>query len=113
VAPGQFRLPGQHHWRCRQTHWRLVFCSPSRLFHHDAKLTTLTRTWYRKTNYRDPKLIATYRDWQKTRHRDADANSLNRRAVSVHFETLTGLDGDHFVENYIGETNSFHLDKLP
>jgi hypothetical protein len=24
---------------------------------------------------------ATYRDWQKTRHRDADANQLNRRAV--------------------------------
>ena len=27
-----------------------------------------------KTNYRDPKLIATYRDWQKTRHPDTDAN---------------------------------------
>jgi len=26
-------------------------------------------------------LSSTYRDWQKTRHRDADANSLNRRAV--------------------------------
>jgi hypothetical protein len=25
-----------------------------------------------------------YRDWQKTRHRDADAKSLNRRAVIVH-----------------------------
>jgi hypothetical protein len=25
-----------------------------------------------KTIYRDPNLIATYRDWQKTRHRDAD-----------------------------------------
>jgi hypothetical protein len=29
-------------------------------------------------------LRATYRDWQKTRHRDVDGNSLNRRAVSVH-----------------------------
>ena len=28
-------------------------------------------------------LSSTYRDWQKTRHRDADANSLNRRAVST------------------------------
>jgi len=27
-----------------------------------------------KTNYLDKKLVATYRDWQKTRHRDADAN---------------------------------------
>jgi hypothetical protein len=25
-----------------------------------------------------------YRDWQKTRHRDADGNSLNRRAVRCH-----------------------------
>jgi hypothetical protein len=24
---------------------------------------------------------STYRDWQKTRHLDTDANSLNRRAV--------------------------------
>ena len=34
-----------------------------------------------KTNYGDSKLISTYRDWQKTRHLDTDANSLNRRAV--------------------------------
>jgi hypothetical protein len=27
-----------------------------------------------KTNYHDTKLIATYRDWQKTLHRDADGN---------------------------------------
>jgi len=37
-TPGQFRLPGQHHWRCRPTRWCLVFCSPSRLFHRDTKL---------------------------------------------------------------------------
>jgi hypothetical protein len=35
-----------------------------------------------KTIYRDKKLSSAYRDWQKTRHRDADGNSLNRRAVS-------------------------------
>ena len=35
-----------------------------------------------KTIYRDPKLSSIYRDWQKTRHLDTDANSLNRRAVS-------------------------------
>jgi hypothetical protein len=29
---------------------------------------------------------AIYQDWQKTRHLDADANSLNRRAVSIHAE---------------------------
>jgi hypothetical protein len=27
-----------------------------------------------KTIYRDPELSAVYRDWQKMRHRDADAN---------------------------------------
>jgi hypothetical protein len=37
-----------------------------------------------KTIYRDLKLIATCRDWQKTRHPDTDANSLNRRAVRWH-----------------------------
>jgi len=47
VAPGQFRLPGQHHWRCRPTRWCLVFCSLSRLFRRDTKHTTLTRTCYR------------------------------------------------------------------
>jgi len=49
VASGLFRLPGQPLWRCRPTRWCLVFCSPPRLFHRDAKLTTLTRTCYRLT----------------------------------------------------------------
>jgi hypothetical protein len=26
--------------------------------------------------YRDTKLSSTYRDWQKTRHRDTDGNSI-------------------------------------
>ena len=30
--------------------WCLVFCSPSGLFHHDPKLTPITRTWYRQDN---------------------------------------------------------------
>ena len=28
-------------------------------------------------------LLSTYQDWQKTRHLNTDANSLNRRAVST------------------------------
>jgi hypothetical protein len=72
VAPRQSHLPGQHLWVGGPTLF-LVFCSPPRLF------------------YRNPKLIATYRDWQKTWHRDpslplragSDGNSLIRRAVST------------------------------
>ena len=40
------RLPGQNQQGCRPTLWCLVFCSPSRLFHHDPKFTILTRTRY-------------------------------------------------------------------
>src|SRR5664280_2486016 len=88
VAPGQFRLPGQHLWVGGPTRWCLVFCSPSGLFHHDQKLTILTRTWYRQDSFIVTQNIAsTYRvpiaiGRQKTRHLDTGANSLNRRAVS-------------------------------
>jgi hypothetical protein len=44
------------------------------------------------TNYRDKKLSSIYRDWQKTRHRDADANSLNRRAVSSNNLDINDID---------------------
>jgi hypothetical protein len=73
VAPGQFRLPGQHHRAAGRRAGALFFAChrdyfimtrnfafiyqdlvPSRQFHRDTKLTTI------------------YRDWQKTRHRDAD-----------------------------------------
>ena len=44
-----------------------------------------TGTWYHLDNFIMTRHISSiYRDWQKTRHRDADANSLNRRAVMVH-----------------------------
>jgi hypothetical protein len=36
-----------------------------------------------------PNLSSTYRDWQKTRHLDMDANSLNRRAVGGNIEPWT------------------------
>ena len=46
-------------------------------------------TWYRQDNF----IVTTgcssiYRDWQKPRHRDADGNYLNRRAVSGHDPTI-------------------------
>ena len=59
-------------WRCRPTRWRRVFCSSPRQFHLNAKLTTLTRTWYYSQPHSDTKLSTVYQDWQKTRHRDAD-----------------------------------------
>jgi hypothetical protein len=73
VAPGQFRLPGQHHWRCRPTCRCLVFCSSPRLFRHDTKLHChLSGLVTVSQIHRDTKLTAGYRDWLKTRHRDAD-----------------------------------------
>jgi len=56
-------------------------------------LAILTVSSWPKTHIRHPDLVSskqiivtqnlssTYRDWQKTRHLDTDANSLNRRAV--------------------------------
>src|SRR5664280_2051123 len=73
--------PGTASLVCGPTLWCLVFCAPSGLFHRDPKLTILTRTWYRLDSYiLTSKYSSIYRDWQKTRHRDADGNSLNRRA---------------------------------
>jgi hypothetical protein len=47
-------------------------------------------------------LASIYRDWQKTRHRDADANSLNRRAVSVHIQP-TSQNQDSLINNFFDE----------
>jgi hypothetical protein len=53
------------------------FCSPPRLFHRDTKLLChLSGLGTVSQLHRDPKLTAVYRDWQKTRHRDADGNSI-------------------------------------
>ena len=41
---------------------------------HQTTLVHLSGLGTVKTNYRDPLLSATYRDWQKPRHRDADGN---------------------------------------
>ncbi len=83
---------------CRPTLWCLVFCSPSGLFHRDPKLTSFTRTWYRQDNFIvTQNLASTYRDCQKTRYPDTDANSLNRRAVMLKRQRLTRqlLPGQH------------------
>jgi hypothetical protein len=33
-----------------------------------------------------------YRDWQKTRHRDTDANSSNRRAIIANAIVISEID---------------------
>jgi hypothetical protein len=51
----------------------MVFAAPSRQFYRDQTTSVhLSGLGTVKTIYRDPKFIATYRDWQKPRHRDAD-----------------------------------------
>jgi hypothetical protein len=52
------------------------FCSPSGLFHLDNKFhIQLVGLGTVKTIYRDKKLSSVYRDWQKSRHRDAPPSS--------------------------------------
>jgi len=76
------RAAGRPRLRRGQALWCLVFCSSPRLFHRDQILTPITQTWYHQDNFIvTSKYSSTYQDWQKTRHRDADANSPNRRAI--------------------------------
>jgi len=45
--------------------------------YRDPKLTSVTRTWNRQDNFIvTQNLSSTYRDLQKPRHRDTDANSI-------------------------------------
>jgi|SRR5450759_551519 len=71
----------------------------SRLFHRDPGLTILTRTWYRLDSFivtRDFSAIC--KDLQKPRHRNADGNAPNRRAVSGNNQRITEtLYQDNFV----------------
>ena len=73
MAPGQFRLPGQHLWVGGPTRWRLVFCS-----HQDYFVVTrnCTAVYLDLLPFRSFTVTlgfeSTYLDWQKTRHRDAD-----------------------------------------
>ena len=65
------RVASQPRLRRGQARWRIVFCSPSGLFHHDPKLTSVTRTLYRQDSFIvTSKCTSTYRDWQKMRHCD-------------------------------------------
>ena len=81
--PPSCRLPGLS-WRCRPTLWRRVFCSSPRLFRRDTKLhCRLSGLGTVSQLHRDPKFTTVHRDWQKTRHRDTDVNSPNRRAVRL------------------------------
>jgi hypothetical protein len=54
VAFGQFRLPGQHLWRCRPTRWCRIFCSLPRLFHHDRNSQPLPGLGTVTQLHRDP-----------------------------------------------------------
>jgi hypothetical protein len=78
LPPGLFHLQGQslQGWQpTLKVSWFLL--APFGLFHRDPKLTPITRTWYHLDSFivtRD--FSALCRDWQKPRHRDADANSI-------------------------------------
>ena len=71
TEPGQFHLPGQHGWVVGRRSGALFFarhldyCIVTRYWQPLPGLVTVTQL------HRDPKLIAFYQDWQKTRHRDA------------------------------------------
>jgi hypothetical protein len=91
TAPGQFHLPGQHGWVGGRRAGASFFARYLDYFivtqnsHPSPGLGTI------KTIYRDKKLSSVNRDWQKTRHPDTDANSLNRRAVIRHLLQLPDL----------------------
>jgi hypothetical protein len=58
--------------------------------HPSPGLGTVKTVSSRLETHRLPTGPDSYRDWQKTRHHDADANSLYRRAVSVNsFKSCT------------------------
>ena len=91
-SPRLFHLDTKHHCRLlNSVHrdcfvsrdkvyagWRLtrrclVFCSPSRLFHRDTKFTAIYPDLVPFNSFTVTLGFALiYRDWQKTRHRDAD-----------------------------------------
>ena len=74
TAPRQFRLPGQSLRRAAGHRAGAVFFAR----HLDYFIVTRNFTAIyldlvpSRQFHRDPKLTAVYRDWQKTRHRDAD-----------------------------------------
>ena len=73
VAPGQFRLPGQHHWAGGRRAGALFFAR-----HRDYFIVTrnFTAVYLDLVPFNSFTVTlgfaAIYRDWQKTRHRDAD-----------------------------------------
>jgi hypothetical protein len=56
-----------------QLSWFLL-ASPGQFYRDQTTFVHLSGLGTVKTNYRDPLLSATYRDWQKPRHRDTDGN---------------------------------------
>jgi hypothetical protein len=77
------------------------FARQTRLFYRDSKLTSVTRTWYRQDSFIVTRqLTSVNRDWQKTRHPDADA-SLNRRAVSIHWLEKSHLDNYVMIPTFL------------
>jgi len=72
VAPGQFRLPGQHLRAVGRRAGASFFARHLDYFIVTRNSQPLPGLGTVTQLHRDPKLAAVYRDWQKTRHRDAD-----------------------------------------
>jgi hypothetical protein len=67
----------------------MVFASPSGQFYRVVTNPAHLSGPRRQDSFIvTPKLIPTYRDWQKTQHLDADGNSLMQLVPSLCFDTL-------------------------
>jgi len=56
----------------------MVFAESFGQFHHDTKLTTITRTWYHQDSFiMTRQCSSVYLDWQKTRHRDGAVEKVS------------------------------------
>jgi hypothetical protein len=71
-APGQFRLPGQTVGLAGRRAGAVFFARHLDYFVVTRNSQPLPGLGTVTHLHRDPKLSAIYRDWQKTRHRDAD-----------------------------------------
>jgi hypothetical protein len=69
---GQFHLPGQHLWLAGRRAGASFFARHLDYFIVTRSSQPLPGLGTVTQFHRDPKLITVYRDWQKTRHRDAD-----------------------------------------
>jgi hypothetical protein len=73
-APRQFRLPGQTVGLAGRRSGTSFFAPHLDYFVVTRNSQPLPGLGTVTQLHRDPKLCTVYRDWQKTRHRDADGN---------------------------------------